>query len=139
MLGPRFLGVRRSTCASVLVLFLVGTSAACGSDPLPAELARYCELSEDLDQRGNDAFSQLATDASADDQLRVLRSFLEENRADLDELERVAPEAIKEDLAAVIAAQRRAAETGNLGEIEQAAEQKERVESYESGECFPSG
>jgi hypothetical protein len=123
----------------VLVMVLSAGIAACAEEGLPPDLARYCEKADELDQRGDAAFSQLATDASTEEQVRVLRSYLEQNRLELDQLERDAPVTIKADVAAVIAAQRRAAETGDLGEIDKAAEQQERVEAYEFGECFQEG
>ena len=127
---------RRVSTWTNVVVCVVSAVTACGSQGLPPELARYCELSAALDERGNAAFSGLAADASAQEQVQVLRSYLEQNRVELDELERVAPVAIREDVGAVVGAQRRAAETGDLGEIEKAAEQQKRVEAYDFGECF---
>lgn len=80
-------------------------AAACGGDDddLSANDQRYCELTAHIEAQAEQAFSSLGDDSSDEDAARVQRALLADVDDELDELTRVAPEEISDDVAAFVA------------------------------------
>ena len=102
-----------------------------------ADVGRYCELTKELDEAGQEAFRELEQDPNATEEQfeAVEREFVETNQERIDELVRVAPAEIKEDVGVLLAALRgRAGQGPEVAESEsEAAEQ--RVTAFEEENC----
>jgi hypothetical protein len=141
----------RPFAALIVALALGVPLAACGDDEddngngeqvAGADLERYCELSNDLDQAGTEQFSQLENDPNATDaDFEALeRQFIAEHEAEIDELPEVAPDEIAADVEILIAQLRGRAEPGEgpaEGDTDEAeaAAAEERVNRFEEENC----
>jgi hypothetical protein len=139
------LRVRWLAVAALLLLAVAG----CGGDDgnggettAAADLDRYCELTQQLDQAGTEAFRELEQDpeATREDFEQAEADFVREHDAELDEIVEVAPAEIQDEIQVVIAATR-----GRAGLEEQPpAKQDERVaertvQRFERENCEASG
>jgi hypothetical protein len=90
--------------------------AACGDDDATStestasgpDLARYCDLSAQLDQAGKEQFQGLGNDphASRQDYEAAERELVEKNSDLLDEIQQVAPTEIQDQVTTLIASLR---------------------------------
>jgi hypothetical protein len=131
--------------ATATVLTATIALAACGSeDPAPQPTAkapgdreRYCTLSREMDAAGERFFARLERkeNATAADYEAAERRFVERFTPQFEEVERVAPAEIRDDVRILLAGQRsRAGLGGDVGEAEASAAE-ERVLRYERRHC----
>ena len=141
--------LRRSiiTLAAVAALAL----AACGDDgdegagsqtttatvAAAGDVERYCALTRQLDADGERFFAGLGRDASPAQYEAAERRFIEAHSADLDELGRVAPAAIRSDVQKLFAGMRERAGLKPAIEVSeaQAAAAEERIQAFEKQGC----
>lgn len=103
--------------ASVAALVVVAAAGfACGGDDdeLTADERRYCELTAEVEAKGEEAFADLGEDASEDETAAAQKAFIDDVEDELDEMVKVAPEEIAEDVKAYnafVKAQMRGEET----------------------------
>lgn len=123
---------------TISVVSLVTLLGGCKDDErVSAPASPYCALGKELDTRGERAFSPLTEASPPEEELRLLREFLQSNKADFTRLIDLAPREIREDVTFLVDAQQRAADTGNLKELEgeQYSLANDRVEQYEREQC----
>lgn len=138
--------MRRAAIITATVLAL----AACGGDdddkPKSAgtkavaaggDVDRYCALGRELDAAGEKFFAGLGEDASPKQFEAAERRFIERFAGKLTELQRVAPQQIKADVATVLGAQRgRAGLPADSQPSESEASAADtRVRAYEKRSC----
>ena len=110
-----------------------------GDDGAPAATAsveRYCELTRELDQAGGKVFEELEKDpdATPKDFQAAERQLVEDNEESLDELQEVAPVAIKDDVASLVHALN--ARAGLEAKVPQDADAAEtRITKFEKQNC----
>ena len=106
-------------------------------DAQAGDVQRYCELSRELDRTGAQFFKRIEQDetATAKDYEAAERRFVRDHGADLDELGRVAPEAIRDDFRTVIASQRGRAGLGPPVSEKKSGPAEERVQKFEKRSC----
>ena len=94
------------------MLLAVFAMAACGDDDdepadtnASADVDRYCELTNQLDEAGSEAFRELEQDSEATqkDFEEAEADFVRQHEAELDELAEVAPEEIQDDVPVLLA------------------------------------
>ena len=114
-----------------------GGGADTGTQPAVADVGRYCELTKELDEAGNEAFRELEQNpnASEEDFERVEREFVESNQEKIDELVRVAPEEIREDIGVLLAGLRSRAGQGPEVDEDQEQAAERRVTRFEDENC----
>lgn len=88
--------------AAALVLATLGLSACGDDDDASSSSERYCEILEDLDEAGAEAFGQLDADATEAEYDEVQAQFVEDNEARFQQLIDAAPSSIRDDLRATI-------------------------------------
>lgn len=115
------------------------TGTTSGGSGAAADLARYCELSRQLDQEGRAFFEKLekqGSDVSRADFRAAERKFLEENQSRIHEVVRVAPSEIEADVRTFVDGLRARAGVTE-GEVDQesinAADQ--RLNAFEEENC----
>jgi hypothetical protein len=128
-----------------VVLLSLLFAAACGDDDdeagdttPSADVDRYCELSQQLDEAGSDAFRELEQDPGATEQdfEQAEAEFVRGHEAELDELAEVAPEEIQADVAVLLASLRGRAGLEEQPPDDQAAEKAEKtVQRFERENC----
>jgi hypothetical protein len=121
-------------------LVVVGVTAGCGDDGDDAagDVDRYCELVDELDAAGSEAFAEVESDESAteEDYAAAEAEFVEANESSFEELREVAPEEIEDDIATLLAAQDERAAGGEQEEMgADVAEAEERVVTFEEENC----
>ena len=130
--------------AAVVTLASV-VAVGCGDDDDDDEASsadRYCELVQELDEAGSEAFAELEEDESATDEdfAEAERQFLDDHQSDFDELREVAPDEIADDIDVLLAAQEERAAGGEQEETSDAvAAAEERVIAFEQEHCAVSG
>ena len=123
------------------VAVLAGVVAGCGDDDDSSsgeDVERYCELIDELDQAGDEAFADLEDDADATDEdfAEAERQFIEDNEESFDELRDVVPEEIADDLDVLLEAQADRAAGGEQEEASKEAETAEqRIGEFEADNC----
>jgi hypothetical protein len=137
---------KRRVFAAGLVL-LAAALTGCGDDDsgdgepaAQADVGRYCKISKQLDRAGQKQFEELEQDPNATpkDFAAAERRLVEENEDLLAELQQVAPNEIREDVAVLIASLRaRAGITEGPAPKKTAAAEK-KITSFEKANC-PSG
>lgn len=107
------------------------TAVAAAGDP-----DRYCAIVRGLDKSGEDFFANLDENSSPEEYEAAERRFLERYSDRLEELRRVAPRAIRSDVAVLLAGQRERAglSTTTTPESQSSASEK-RVQAYEQRNC----
>ena len=100
----------------IVLMLSILSAVACGDDDddeagettASADVDRYCELTQQLDKAGSEAFRELEQDPDATEQdfEQAEAEFVRQNEAELDELAEVAPEEIQEEVAVVLASLR---------------------------------
>lgn len=83
-------------CALALV---AGSACADSSDELSAKEQRYCELTGELEGKGEEVFGSLSEEPSAEELAAAEKRFADEADAELDELVETAPDDIAADVA----------------------------------------
>lgn len=141
--------LRRSiiTVAVLAALALVAcgddSDEGAGNEPTTATVAtagdveRYCALTRELDAEGEQFFAGLGRDASPAQYEAAERRFIEAHSADLDELGRVAPSAIKSDVQKLFAGMRERAGLQPAIEVSeaQASAAEARIQAFEKRSC----
>jgi hypothetical protein len=120
---------------------LVG--AGCGDDDeekkqggRAGDVQRYCGLSRELDRAGEQLFKPLEREnASAKEFETAEKKFVQGHEADLNELQRVAPESIRNDAKMLVAARRAQAGLGPPVNEAKAGAAEERVQRFEKRNC----
>ncbi len=134
--------------ASAAVLLLALALPACGDDEESTtsseesaavpDLERYCELSLELDAAGEETFAELENDPDATraDFEQAEQELIEDNAANLDEIQSVAPDEIQADVETLIAGlQVRAGLASEGPPEEEAASAEERLDEFETANC----
>jgi len=136
----------RTSLIAVAVYALLGL-AACGDDnderaggsttTVARDADRYCALTRELDADGERFFAGLGNDASPKEFEAAERRFIESAQAKLDELSRVAPLQIEDDLQKLLAGMReRAGLKPAIAVTEaQASAAENRIQAYEKRTC----
>ncbi|WP_040336738.1 hypothetical protein [Candidatus Blastococcus massiliensis] len=127
--------------------------AACGDDepdtqsaPGPAATSaatsaaggdadRYCELTAELEAIGEGIFADVPEDAGEEEYMRREQQLLEQGSAQFEELERVAPEEIADDVPVMLDGIRARAATGEDPNQDAASAAEERVLAWEEENC----
>jgi hypothetical protein len=126
----------------VTVVSMGGLGAvACGDDDEASSVERYCELVQELDEAGSEAFADLEQDESATegDFAEAERQFVEDHQDDFDELREVAPDEIADDIDVLLAAQEERAAGGDQEEVsDEVVAAEERVGAFEEANCGQS-
>jgi hypothetical protein len=119
-------------------------AAGCGDDDeekkkrdgRAGDVQRYCELSRAFDRAGEQLFKPLEQEnASAKEFEAAEKKFVQGHEADLNELQRVAPEPIRNDTETLVAAQRAQAGLGPPVNEAKAGAAEERVKRFEKRNC----
>ena len=108
-----------------------------GARTAVADVGRYCELTKQVDEAGEETFRELEQDpdATEEDFEALEREFVETHQEELDEIVRVAPDEIREDIDVLIAATRSRAGLGpEVPESESEAAER-RVNAFEEENC----
>ena len=117
-------------------------AVACGDDDDEASnVERYCELVQELDNSGSEAFADIEEDGSAteEDFAEAERQFVEAHQDDFDELREVAPDEIADDIDVLLAAQEERAAGGEQEEVsDEVVAAEERVGAFEDANCGES-
>lgn len=95
-----------STSAALVVLVAAGACGGDGDDDggeLSADERRYCELTDELDAKGEAAFADITEESSEEDIAATEKAFVESADAEFDELVEVAPAEIEEEVADYVA------------------------------------
>jgi hypothetical protein len=145
------------TCTRLAPLAL-GTAlalalTACGDDEAPTtrssaesastsaeggDVDRYCELVAELNALGEQIFAGLPEEAAPEEVMLREQELVEQGAAQLDELERVAPDEIADDVPVVLDDLRARAATGEQPDAEAASAAEERVRAFDEEHC-PAG
>lgn len=104
---------------------------ASGGDAAGGDLDRYCEISSELDKRGEKAFEEAPDDASEVD---VLKKFFADNDELFDELREVAPEEVRNDIETVYKANQDFI-AGDESAAEKAEPADDRLTDYNEKNC----
>lgn len=126
--------------AVAMVVGALGLGACDAGQDVATEIAdpdRYCQLTQLLDQAG-DREIDLDFEAATPDPETVqaeFSDFVSSFGDELEELERVAPPEIADDVATLNETVRTVAETGDLGAFDASAEAEERIQDYERETC----
>ena len=97
---------------------------------------RYCDLARQLDRAGEQFFKRLEQEnASAKEFEAAERRFVELHEADIDEVQRVAPEPIADDITTLLAALRARAGLGPPVSEARAGAAEERVQKFDKRSC----
>lgn len=100
--------VRRWLTGLALVGVLAIVGGACSDDGdggdvgLSADEARYCELTDEVEAAGEEAFSSLGEDASDEETAVAQKALIEDVDDELDEMVEVAPDEIAADVEAFV-------------------------------------
>lgn len=121
---------------------------ACGDDPAtqssaesaPSSAAggdvdRYCELTAELDARGEQVFADLPEDAPQEEVLRREQQLLEQISPQFDELLEAAPDAIEDDVPILLDGIRARATTGEDPNQEASSAAEDRILAFEEENC----
>ena len=118
---------------------------ACGDDDEggdetngSADLARYCELSQELDEAGSEAFKELEQDPNAtpEDFARAEADLVKEIDQQLDEIATIAPDEIQEEAQILVASVRARGGLGDQPPDEQEAQEAEAaIQRFEKENC----
>lgn len=114
------------------------TQSAAGSSATSADSGdadRYCELTAELEGLGEQIFADVPEDASPEEYMRLEQQLLEKGSAQLEELERVAPEEIADDVSVMLDGMRARAATGEDPNQDAASAAEERVLAWEEQNC----
>lgn len=133
---------------AVAALLVLGVAACGGGDgdggetTAAADLDRYCELTQQLDQAGTEAFEALEQDpkATRKDFEQAEADFLREHEPEFEEIVQVAPKEIQDEVRVLLAATRGRAgleEQPPNKQDEQTAQQT--VQQFERENCEASG
>ncbi|HEV2777405.1 MAG TPA: hypothetical protein VGV90_17580 [Solirubrobacteraceae bacterium] len=108
------------------------TAAAAAADP-----DRYCALTRELDAEGERFFAGLGQDATPQQYEAAERRFVTRLAGKLEELEQAAPQAIKRDVATLLAAQRERAGLPTAAKVEESegAAAETRIQAWEKRNC----
>jgi hypothetical protein len=128
-----------------IALTLTLALAACGDDEeggdeitASANLARYCELSRQLDEAGTEAFKQLEDDpkATSEDFAEAEADFVKQVEPQLDELATTAPEEIQEEARILVASVRaRGGLEDEPPDEKEAKEAEATIQQFEKDNC----
>ena len=122
--------------AVALVGFGCGDDDGDGAPAATASVERYCELTRELDRAGGRTFEELEKDpeATPKDFQAAERQLVEDNEESLEELQEVAPVAIKDDVASLVHAL--SVRAGLEDKVPQDAEAAEtRITKFEKQNC----
>lgn len=141
---------RRMTRHLTTAIALVATLAlaACGEDdtaqtsaratatPPSGDVERYCALTREMDAAGTKFFARLERDnATADDFEAAERRFVERFAPQFEQIEQVAPAAIRADIELLLAGQRARAGLGGAVDEQAVGAAERRVRRYERRQC----
>jgi hypothetical protein len=96
---------------------------------------RYCELTAELEGIGQQVFADVPEDATEEDYVRLEQQLLDQGSRQLDELARVAPEAIADDVPVLLDGMRARAATGEDPDQDAASAAEERILAWEEENC----
>ncbi len=99
--------------------------------------ARYCQLTEQLEAYGREAFAGLGRNATAAEYRRVERRFVIDNAAALRELEAAVPERLRDDVRTFVTSMRQRGglePSGTVTSADASAAEQE-VRAYERRAC----
>lgn len=145
--------MRTSTRAWLAAIALTAALTACGSEDTAApssseplggasgetgDVDRYCGLVEELNAVGERVFADLPDNPSAEEVMAREQRFVKEAAPQLEELEEVAPEEIREDVPVFLDDLRARAETGESPDPEAAGAAEQRIRAFEEDNC-PGG
>ena len=135
--------MRSRTTLICLLAALAAVAIGCGGDDgddesndVTAGAERYCELTKELDAAGQEEFEALEDDpdATREDFEAAERALYEENEAQIEEAQEVAPPEIADDVEVLVEALR--ARAGLGGQVPaNAGEADQRVQEYEAENC----
>ncbi len=113
------------------------TTASTTAAVAARDVDRYCALTRELDAAGEKFFSGLGRDASEQEFEDAERRFIERSAAKLDELQRVAPPQIEDDVATLLAGQRERAGLQAAAQVDEseASAAEKRVRAFERRSC----
>lgn len=133
----------------LLVLVLIAAlaltaAAACGDDDddddaggAEGDVARYCEITNELEERGDEIFGDLGSDASEEEFAAAERELVESSEDDFEELVDAAPEDLRDDVEVLVDGIRQRGGLDVETEVseEEASAAEERVLAFEEAEC----
>ncbi len=130
----------------ILIALLLGAlgPVACGDDEddstaaTGADLARYCQLSRQLDSAGQEIFRKLEQDPTAtpEDFRKAEAELVRQEAAALDELTQVAPPEIRQEAAVLVSAlHARAGLADQPADEKAAADAEQTVTQFERQNC----
>jgi len=109
-----------------------------GASATSADLARYCELSQELDDAGSEAFKPLEQDPNATPQdfAKAEADFVEQVNPKLDEILGAAPEEIQEEAEILVASVRARGGLEEQPPDKQASQEAEKtIQQFENENC----
>lgn len=123
---------------------------ACGDDGSPTtqtsadsattsaeggDVDRYCELTAELDAKGEQVFADLPEDAAPEEVMAREQELLEQVSPQFDELVEVTPDAIQDDVPILLDGIRARATTGEDPNQEASSAAEERILAFEEEHC----
>ena len=131
--------MRRWLIVGVVAMLTLG---ACGDDDgddaqaSSGDVERYCDLTNELDEAGSEAFDALEDDENAteEDFARVMEGFIEAHVDEFQERRRVAPEEIRTDVDRMLDGIEAGAHADEQPD-ENVAEAEQRVLAFEEANC----
>lgn len=117
------------------------TQSSTGPASVTAEsgdVDRYCTLTEDMNALGKEIFADVPEDATAEQVMALQQQLVDRGAAILEEMEEVAPEEIREDVAVFNDDLRARAATGQSADEEAAAAAEESSRAFADEHC-PGG
>jgi hypothetical protein len=128
----------------LIALILAVALSACGegdeAEPTTAQsdLARYCDLSRELDQAGQEQFQSLEDDpdATGEDFAAAERALVEENEDALNEIQEIAPPEIRDHAVTLVTALRvRAGVSDAQIDPADAEDAEKAIDDFEKENC----
>lgn len=101
------------------------------------DVERYCELSQQLDRVGEQELDVDFESATPDPETvqAEFSDFVAAQDDRLDELQRVAPEEISDDVDTLVEALREIGDTGDLSAFAEVSDAEERITQFEQEQC----
>ncbi|SOE02831.1 hypothetical protein [Blastococcus haudaquaticus] len=114
---------------------VAASAATSAAEAGGGDVARYCDLTAELDDKGEAVFADLPQDAPADEVQRAEQQLLAEVSPSFDELIEVAPDAIADDVPILLDGIRARATTGEDPNQEASSAAEERILAFEEENC----
>jgi hypothetical protein len=128
-----------ATATALLALAGCGDDDESGGngDSASADLARYCQLTAELDKAGQDFFKKLEQQNASEQEFeKAEREFIEQNEAKIQEVAQVAPAEIAPDVEILVESQRsRAGLSSTPVNEEQVQPAEQRLREFEQQNC----